>query len=300
MAENDFDKASRLAAKLAPHAFLAWAVRLPVGELGFRGWLDTRSLPFPGDPDRTGDTVARLDDAAAGGQPWAVAVEFQTEPDPLMFGRLLGYLSGLWLSVKPDPERGSRFHVGAVVVNLSGTGLASRDMRWPAAGLGTQLMVVERNLASESADELLGAIERGERSRALLAWLPLMRGADDPGIIDRWKVAAEAEPDDRRRAELGSLAKVFSQVADRWQVWADGLKEWNVKRSIAADEWRAEGREQERIASVLELLEDRFGVVPADLGEAIRSTRDLTVLRDWFRLAGRASDLNDFRTKAGI
>jgi hypothetical protein len=73
----------------------------------FRDWLDTRAVPFPGDKDRTNDTVARLDNAAEHGVPWAVAVEFQTQPDPDMFARLLGYLSELRLTLRPDQERGS-------------------------------------------------------------------------------------------------------------------------------------------------------------------------------------------------
>ena len=155
MPRNVFDQASRFAAQLDPDGFLAWALNLSAPQLRFRGWIDARDLPFPGNTDRTGDTVAHLEDLAAHGVPWAVAVEFQIEPDSLMFGRLLGYLSGIWLARKPDPEPGSRFRLGAVVVNLTGTGDASRDMRWPDAGLATQLRVAERNLASESADELL-------------------------------------------------------------------------------------------------------------------------------------------------
>ncbi len=58
-------------------------------------------------------------------------VEFQTQPDPEMFGRLLGYLTGLWLMLRPDDEQGSRFHVGAAVVNLTGSGSAGRELRWP-------------------------------------------------------------------------------------------------------------------------------------------------------------------------
>jgi hypothetical protein len=104
-----------------------------------------------------------------------------------MFGRLYGLLSGgLWLARKPDAGRGSRFQLGAAVVNLTGTGSASRDMSWPAAGLHTQLVVAERNLAAEPAADLLADAEVGQR-RALLPWIPLMLGGDNPDLIDRWK-----------------------------------------------------------------------------------------------------------------
>jgi hypothetical protein len=299
MPRNVFDQAGRFAAQLDPAGFVAWALRVPPDAVRFRGWLDTRGVPFPGDPDHTGDTVARLDDPA-GGQPWAVAVEFQIEPDPLMFGRLLGYLSGVRLARKPDPERGSRFHLGAAVLNLTGTGTASREMRWPAAGLVTHLGAAERNLAAESAGELLGAIETRTRPRGLLPWAPLMTGGDDPGIIDRWKAAAEAEPDDRRRSDYAGLALVFADAADRKPAWKLALKEWNMKRSSVVDEWKAEGETRGRIAAVLEALEARFTVVPPELADAVRGTADLDTLRRWTTAAALATSLDDFRTRAGL
>jgi hypothetical protein len=52
-----------------------------------------------------------------------------------MFGRLLGYLGPLWLEEKPSRERGDRFEIGAVVVNLTGLGNCSRLSSWPSAGV---------------------------------------------------------------------------------------------------------------------------------------------------------------------
>ena len=168
MPSGVYDQASRYAARIDPPGFLGWLLGLPAPAVAFRGWLDTRAVPFPGDPDRTNDTVARLDDPATHGVPWAVAIEWQARPDPDMFGRLAGYLSGLWLGLRPDDERGSRFQVGAAVVNLTGSGTSSREMRWPAAGLVTHLGVVERNLERELAADLLTGIESGQWSRSVL------------------------------------------------------------------------------------------------------------------------------------
>jgi hypothetical protein len=139
MPVNHFDQASRFAAKLDTAAFLGWLLNLTSEQFAFAGWLDTRGVPFPGATDRVSDTVARIERADQHGVPWAIAVEFQSQPDPTMFGRMLGYLSGLWLNCKPDAERGSRFQLGAAVVNLTGSGSASRDMEWPNAGLHTRL-----------------------------------------------------------------------------------------------------------------------------------------------------------------
>src|SRR5262249_10512658 len=97
--------------------------------LTFDGWLDTRSLPVPGEEDRTCDTVARLIDPAEPESPWAVPVEFQTRPDGALFGRLLEYLGRLWRERRPN-GRARRYQVGAALVILTGRRrTASRRMR---------------------------------------------------------------------------------------------------------------------------------------------------------------------------
>ncbi len=57
---NAFDQSARFAVKADPAGFFGWLVPGLPGGLGFRGWLDTRTLPFPGEPDRISDTVAEL------------------------------------------------------------------------------------------------------------------------------------------------------------------------------------------------------------------------------------------------
>lgn len=78
---NPFDKASRRLAKMDEVTFLAWATGLPDTVFAFDGWLDTRAVPLPNEPDQIGDTVARVRNTAAQEPPWVVAIEFQIEPD---------------------------------------------------------------------------------------------------------------------------------------------------------------------------------------------------------------------------
>lgn len=270
MSENYYDKASRYAAKLDAPGFFAWLLDLAPARFTFRDWLDTRGVPFPGGSDLINDTVARLDNAAEHGVPWAIAVEFQTQPDADMFGRLLGYLSGLWLHLRPDDERGSRFHVGAAVVNLTGSGAASRALVWPGTGLTTQLGVVERNLDSESAESLLAEIEAGTRSRCLLPWLPLMAGGCDPALIDRWKLAADGEPDSYRRSKFGGLAKEFAEKAGCKALWVEKLEGWNVEESTVVNEWIAEAQGK----TLLRLAAQRFGPAPVEAEKTIQAIKD--------------------------
>jgi len=282
----------------------AWWLGLPPDGLEFRGWLDTRSIPFPGEADRTGDSVARIARRDGSHPPWAIALEFQIAPDPLMFGRMLAYLANIWLQVKPDEERGSRYELGAIVVNLTGRGNASRTMHWPAAGLTTQLAIAERNLGEESAEELLSAIESGSRNRTLLPWIPLMIGADDRDIIRRWKQAATLEPNTRRRAEFGGLARIFAEAAGRKSRWDEALKEWNVIESLTVLEWinqgRVEGRVEGQREVLLSILADKFGAVPAELSQSIQQSANHDVLRQWASAAARAATLAEFRAAAGL
>jgi hypothetical protein len=292
MTQNRFDQASRYAAKIDPSGFLKWLLgtdRLP---LPFRDWLDTRTLPFPGDPERTCDTVAwlaQLDRTDA----WAVAVEFSLEPDATMFGRLLVYLGRLWLERRP-PGLPSRFHVGAAVVNLTGQGQASRD--YQLAGLRTCLQVIERNLAREDAATVQDGIAAGATGRCLLPWIPLMRGGDAPVILERWKTLALAEPDARNRSDYAGLALVFAEAAGRRELWKQALKEWNMVQSQVVMEWIAEGEIKGQSKMLLRQLAKKFPPgVPADLVATIQGCKDGEQLSRWSEALIDAATLDDFR-----
>jgi len=301
---NRFDQASRYAAKLDAPRILSWLLREEPSTLRFRGWLDARTLPFPGDPERICDTVAWLSDADPAVE-WALPVEFCIEPDGSLFGRLLVYLGQLWLEVRPTDVGGERFHVGAVVVNLTGRGKTSRTMWLRQTGVGTILEVVERNLAGEDAAATLAGIAAGTWSLCLLPWIPLMQHGDEDGIIQQWKELASLEADSRRRSDYGGLALVFADAAGRLAVWKEALKEWNMRESQQVLEWinmgRAEGRAEGEANALLRLLAKHFPPgAPQDLTAKIHATTDLERLRNWFDLAWAADSLDGFRQAAGL
>ena len=89
---NDYDQASRYTAKLDPPGFLRWLL----GEqtpLRFREWYDTTNAPLPGGEGRTSDTIALMDNNEDPEEPFAVAVEFETENDAEILERELEYLA---------------------------------------------------------------------------------------------------------------------------------------------------------------------------------------------------------------
>ena len=297
MTRNFYDQASRYAGKLNPPGFFRWALRMPA--VGFHRWLDTRRLPFPGETDRICDTVAHLEDPADPGVAWAVPVEFAIAPRAELFGRLLVYLGQLWEEERPTAERGSRYQVGAIVVNLTGRGHTSRDMRLGATGMRTCLAVVERNLEEEDAAAVLAGIAAGTIASCLLPFIPLMQGGAEAAIMAEWLRLAALETDARLRGDYGGLAVVLAEAAGRRDVWKQALRGWNVIQSQQVLEWMAEGEVKGevkgKVGTLLEVLGLKFGPISADLASAIRATADLATLSRWVAVAVSADTLDTFR-----
>ena len=301
MAEiNRFDQAARYFVRTDPAAVLGWLLDSRPAEFRFLGWLDTRSVPFPGETDRVGDLVARVERADPAGEPWLVAVEVQIEPDPLMFGRLLEYLGRLWRAEKPSPEPGDRYRLAAAVLNLTGTGRTSQDFEWAPDGPRTCLRVAERNPARESAAGLLAGIAGGTRPAALLPVVPLMLGGPEPSIIEEWKRLASAEADSRRRGEHGALAVIFAEAADVRPAWKEALKDWNMTESQQVLEWQEEARLDTQVVTIIGILEDKFQAVPADLSARLRAISDSQRLLRLTILAAKTPSLDQFRADAGL
>ncbi len=291
---NVYDKASRYAAHLDAAGFLHWLMADLPAAVSYNDWLDTRTLPFPGEADRTCDTVACFHDSAADDW-WAVPVEFPIEPDGEMFGRFMEFLGRLWRERRPAADGTARYKVGAAVVNLTGRGAASQDMVLGPTGPRTHLQVIERNFADEDAGAMLAGIAEGRITRAMLPWIPLMRDGGEPAIIERWKELAVAEPDSGRRAEYGALALVFAEPVGRRHLWKQALEKWNMIESIQVLEWMTEGEQRASRTLLRDLLEYRFGALPESLGQRIEATTNIERLRAAHRQASEISQLDDLQ-----
>ena len=305
MERTRYDLTARRVARLDAAAFFCWLLTDFEKTLRFAGWLDPRSAPPGTDPEVIGDTLARLEELAGEEPPWLFAVEFQTVPDPTMFGRLLRQVGQWWEDLRPDPLPDSRYQIAAAVVNLTGTpqsAPASREHRLPTPdGLFWGIKVRERYLADESADQTLARIESGELRRTILAFIPLMQGAGEADIISRWVAEANRETDARRRADLGSLALTLASLKDWFAAWKEALKEWNVIESPYVLELQAEARREATLKATLNakredlkvFLEGRFGSLPADLAQRIETTTDLAKLDQLVRAASRIGRLEE-------
>jgi hypothetical protein len=305
MPANPFDQGARYTAKLDPPGFLAWLLPGTEATLTFQGWLDTRSIPFPGDPDRICDTVAALSESTNHGAWWAMPIEFQTRRDAQMFDRMLEYLGRLWRELRPQGRRTDGFQVAAAVVNLTGIGNSSRDIALKGTPARTCLAVVERNLQEEDAGETPALMVDGQVARCILPFIPLMRGGAKPGIVAQWKELAQAEPDPRRRADYAGLVLVFADLTNCRRIWRRHLEGWNVEVSMQVLEWQEAAAKRAtlktKIDDVLRVLRKRLdSPIPAELAETIRGAVDPKQLDRWLDAAAGSSTLAEFRRLAGM
>lgn len=316
MPVNRFDQAARFAARMEPHALLAWLLGLPPVDFRFVGWLNAQSSPFPGEADRRCDTVAHFEDARRPAPPVALVVEFQLEPQPDMGLRMGEYACRLCREQRPYPDDPRvRFRPGGLVVHLTGVGNTPYASDIPGTSVRVGLDFPDRNFAVEDAGALLAEVESGARPAELLTWIPLMLGADSPGIIGRWKRLAATARTATRRSELGGLALVFADAAGRLRPWRAALEGWEMRDSVVALEWVNEGieiglargvetgRAEEALASrratLLELLAERFGKLPLKLRRRVGREESVERLRAWLRLVVSAESLEAFVAAMG-
>jgi hypothetical protein len=298
MATNRYDQASRHLARQAGGALWPWLLGLTKEQVRFERLLQTH-FTLPGFPERVGDTVAALTDLEGGGRPWAVCVEFQSEPDFDMPDRLLVILGLVRTTEHPSEEPGDRYWVGAVIVNLTGRGLAQRDLEWRGAGLRLLIQPREWNLEEVDAGRVMREVEQGRAPVEALALIPVMSGGSNPVIIKHWLELARRQTDPQRRADLG-LALVFAELVNRQDVWREALEGWNMKESQIVKEWEDKARAEAKAEMLLQVLEKRFKTIPDDLRTAILTMQDPQRLTTWADLAFSTRSLSSFRKKAGL
>jgi hypothetical protein len=298
MEPTRFDLTARRVARLDPAGFFCWLLTRFPETMRWAGWLDPRSAPPESDAEVTGDLIARLNALHQVGPPWMFPVEFQTTPDPKMFGRLQTQIGQWWTDLQPDDLPDSRYPVGAAVVNLTGTSAsapASRLYRFPTPDkLLWGGKVKERYLAEESADETLGRMERDELSPCPLPFVVLMKGGGESGIMSRWIAVAKRVLNTRLRADLGSMALTLAALKEWYEEWKVALKEWNMQESQYVLELQQATAVNTKIDALRRVLEARIGVLPPDLLRQIEAIKDLNRLDQLFATAARANTWEDF------
>jgi hypothetical protein len=293
-----YDQAGRYTIKSRPSAFLIWRAPLLWTAWKFVRWQDTRTLPFPGSPDRVCDTVAEFENTTAPHRRCLVDVEVQAEPDVDMLERLGEYALTLRRERRHARGEAGKFAVLGLLVNLTRAEQANRlDMSVPEwADAGHWLQISQATLSTESAATTLARIGAGELERWVLPWLPLLRGATEVGNIAEWQHLAVQEPDSRSRSDFGALALVFAELAGTASVWRKSLKGWNMRESPQVLEWQQEARLEKGKEDVQQAVQLRFGTsMPTDLENELAALRSAAEVDRWFKASQTAPSLDAFR-----
>lgn len=297
-----YDQASRYAVKLDPPGFLSWLLVGLDPDLRFSRWLDSQTIPIPGDPDRRCDTVAELVHSSGTGPPWALVLELQTRPDPEILDRVLEYLARFRREIRHGPHGRDKYLLGAAVINLTG-GVqgGSLDMALPGStGIGLHWHIHVRTMAEENAAAIRQGINQRQIPRCLLPWIPLMTGGGEKSIIQEWKRLALLEPDSRRRSDFGLLARGLSPLTHCEEIWKMELNGWNVDESPIARELVEKGEKRgiqqgillTKREVLLQLLAAKFpGPFPSEILASVQAQPDPVTLSLWFDVAVKASSL---------
>jgi hypothetical protein len=293
-----FDTNARRAAKIDAASFLRWVMPDLDPALTFTRWLDPRTVPEPREPELTGDALAECIDPAKSEEPWIFVTEFMTEPAGDDLERVLEYMIRFRRERRPESDPRLKYNVGGIILNLTGPRQGETlAMSVPGVtGAGTHFRAVRRAVREDDPAATLARIASGQAARPILAWIPLMRGAGEAGIIDEWKRQADLEPSQELRLKYAAIALVFAELPGVWDEWRRALEGWNVRVSQQVLEWQAEAELKTRRADLLRALERRCKApVPTDIAQAVQTTTDLDTLWRWFDAALDAATYDDFR-----
>jgi hypothetical protein len=300
---DDHDKTCKIAARAidAP-GFLRWV--LPARHIAgydFERWLPTETLAMPGEPERRCDTVAGFQHAAGLQPPLAYVVEFMTTPRTGTLPRLAEYCLRVHREVPVQRDPRVPYRVLCAVVYLTGAEQANTFAMEPdEAGddVGLWLSVHRITMAKEDAVATVAAVAADTVTRAALPFVPLMRGANDPELVKRWRQVTCTDSELQQQATIGFLALTLAKLMPWVEVWNGGLANMGVEKSPYWEEIRVGGRVEGRVEqarqSVIDLLQDRFGnEVAAELTPRVVQTTDLAVLNRCMRLIvpGRLEEL---------
>jgi hypothetical protein len=293
-----YDDAARFAAEADPVALMACVLsRTPRRDLVFGGWLNPRTSPVPGSPERIADLLAILHDPLTPTAPWLIGVELQSRPSEAKL-RVTLETAGIFGS-RARQDDGMPYRVTSALVHLTGSlGEPAIDAR--LGEYGTFHRPLPWDIERDEAEEALQAVEDGTASWGLLFWVALMAGAEQERIITRWMaVVASRVADVQRRSDLAGISLVFGELAGRFLVWQRLLGGWTMTESAVVNSWIEQGDNRGNLRAtrrhLLELLDIKFpGAAPDEVRQLIEEQDTQSLLDDWFRALARAATYEDF------
>ena len=302
-----FDQTARYAAtRLDAVGFLSWLLPTLFTQRKWGGWRDARTIIFPGESERTCDTIAEFHALDGTLPPLAAVVEFERVPRAVLLERLAEYVLRFRRELLFEENPRTPYDVIGVVLYLMGSEQPAQWVMQPPELPGAEFRFgcVSLSVATLSASATLTAIEEQRLSRAVLPWISLMQGADQLAIVERWKALGEMGTDQEQRTILGGLATTFAHLPKRHELWEKVLEDWKVEDFEVVQEFMKKGEirgEMRKAQNDLRLLlELRFGsALPAEAINLYTRTTDFQKLDQWFRIAATSANAEEFSRAAG-
>jgi hypothetical protein len=269
-------------------------------DLRYQRWLPTQLIAFPGKPDRRCDTVAELVSQAQTPAPWAYVLEVEAQARARFPERLFEYQARAARRLRHGPRNRDRYLIACGVIVLTGRLRPVRlKMRLPGTGLGLSWRARVFNMSTRSAMKTLERIAAGKLSRAILAWIPLMRGGGEEAVVKRWLEVCGGEPSEQRRIEYANLARVFADRAGCPDVWKKALEGWQMWKSAYIQEWRDKGRVEGQRELLLKMVKRKYPTLSGELLARIEKSDDPAALEAWSMACATTTNQVAFETALG-
>lgn len=294
-----YDQSARYACHADPHAVVRRLLRESGAALRFASWEDSRPTPLPGGQDRTADRIAVLAGEANPELPWLLVLEFQSRPDPDKLDVTLVEAAQLRQSARHGEGRHEKYRVIVGLVYLQDADADEPlDMTLPN-GHGTFHSPLFWSVREDEASVALEELATGRATWGVLFFVPLMKGGDEPAVIERWKELCGLVPEGQSQEDLGRVALIFAGLAGRYLAWEKGLEEWNMTESFVVNEWMRQASERTHLEVsrkyLLMVLDARFpGAVSQPLRETIAQQPSLSHLEAWFVQANQVASMDEF------
>jgi hypothetical protein len=279
-----YDQASRRATQAEPLAVVARLGELARLHWRFQDWTQTQTTPRVEGRDQTADRVAVLEDLDVPGRLWLALLEFQSRHEPDKLDDLFAEAAQFRRTLRHGQERTGKFAVMPILVYLSGECPKEEsvlDLRSPS-GHGLLHAPLIWEIGNDSASDALNAYEQGKTTWGILFWVSLMKEADEPALVGRWRTLVEKLPDEKSRAELKGVAFIFAGLVGRGQTWIQILEGWTMTESAIVNEWMEATRVETTREALLRVARNRFpGAVSPETVTLINSQPSLAMLNDW-------------------